>query len=39
MELRGKECGGIYDRDKWRALMSTVMNFRVPLNVGKLMSS
>jgi hypothetical protein len=25
----------IYDRGLWRAVVSTVMNLRVPLNVGK----
>jgi hypothetical protein len=27
------------DRDQWRALVSTVMNLPVPLNVGKFLSS
>jgi hypothetical protein len=45
MDLREIEWGDMdwsdlaQDRDQWRALMNTVMNLRVPQNVGKFLSS
>jgi hypothetical protein len=44
-DLREIEWGGkawihlAQDRDRWRALVNTVMNLRVPQNVGKFSSS
>jgi hypothetical protein len=44
-DLRGIGWGGMdwihlaQDMDPWRALMNTVMHFRVPYNVGKSLSS
>jgi hypothetical protein len=44
MDLTDKEWGGMdwidlaQDRNQWRALVNTVMNLRVPQNVGKFLS-
>jgi hypothetical protein len=45
MDHRETVCGCIdwidvaEDRDQWRALADTVMNLRVPSNVGKFLSN
>jgi hypothetical protein len=45
MDVREIGWGGMdwidlaHDRDQWRALVNTVMNLRVPSNVGKFLSS
>ena len=43
LEEVGRGCGDLMelakDRDRWRALVSTVMNFRVPLNAGNFLIS
>jgi len=44
MDLQEVECGGMdwidlaHDKDKWRALLTAVMNLQAPLNVGNCLT-
>jgi hypothetical protein len=45
MDVKEIGCGGMdwvhlsHDREQWRSLVNTVINFRIPQNFGKFLSS